>query len=106
MEIGVYACLGGFFYLLGLIYLARPRKKLVLYTLLSIMIGCAGLAAFLGLSHWIGILLFGQVASYNYPQDYLKQGLPGIMVLLLFPLWMLSPLLVAYLIARRNGSKS
>jgi len=106
MEIGVSLCLGGFFYMLGLLFLRRLGKKLVIYTLLSLLMGCVGLIAFLALSRWIGVMQFGQVASYNYPQDYLKQGFPGIMTLLLFPLWMLSPLLLAYWIARRNGRKA
>jgi hypothetical protein len=105
MEFGVYACLGGFIYLLGLFYLRRTGNKLLVYTLLSLVAGCAGLVAFLGLSHWIGVMQFGQVASYNYPRDYLRQGVPGILVLLLFPLWMLFPLLLACLIRRRDGSQ-
>jgi hypothetical protein len=106
VEIGIYACLGGLVYLLGLFYLRRSGRSLVVYTLLALVTGCAGLVAFLGLSQWIGVQHFGQVASYNYPRDYLKQGLPGILVLLLSPLWMLSPLLLAYVIRRRDGNQT
>lgn len=106
MEIGVYLCLSSAIYLLGLLFLARPSKKLVIYTLISLILGSAGLAAYLGFAHWIGVLQFGRAASFSYPQDYLKQGVPGLATCLLLPLWMLSPLLVAFLIARRYAAKA
>jgi hypothetical protein len=106
MEIGVYICLGGFFYLLGLLFLARPTKKVVLYTLLSLVMGCLTFVAFYGLSYLMGVMHHGQVYTYSYPQEYFWRGIPGWVAMLLLPLGIVSPLLAAFMIARQDGIKA
>lgn len=103
MYIGVYLCLSGIFYLFGLIWLARPSRRVLIYTGLAWLLAIVGLVVFEGFSALTGIAPFGEANSFSYPGDYLARGPLGWALMLVLPLGFLSPLLLAVWTARRRG---
>jgi hypothetical protein len=102
MYIGVYLCLSGFIMLPGVIVLSQPPRQRLKYALLSFLLVVLALVAFEGLSALTGLTRFGEPRDYSYPQDYLTYGPLGWLIMLLLPLGILSPLLLALVFHRKR----
>lgn len=102
MYIGVYLCLSGGFFLLGLVWLLHRGGRWSRYTVLAGGLSAAALPAFEILSAAAGLTTPGYPGNFNYPRDYLAFGPPGWALMLVPPLGVISPLLVAWWSNRRE----
>lgn len=74
--------------------------QLRLYAFKTVTLVLLGLVAFSFLSVWLGLLKFGAVADFNFPQDYIAAGLMGWLTLAVCLFGILSPIIAT----RMTGS--
>lgn len=92
---------------IGLLLFRTTTKRVALYCGLSVLFVVVGLVAFSILSAWAGILSLaigdGALVRYSvmFPASYLNSGAPGVGILLVGVLVVLSPMLAAWLINRQ-----
>ena len=79
-----------------------PGRRLPGYSLLAVLGSGFGLAAFVGLSVWAGLMRSRGAESYSLIPGYLDRGVVGWAVLLVLALGLLSPLALAVREARRS----
>jgi hypothetical protein len=101
MYIGVYLCLAGILYIAGAVVVARSGSRLVRYSAITAGFVLAALVAFEALSFPLGLSRIGVAREWSYPGDYLERGVFGWLVMLLLPLGILVPALVACVLYRR-----
>lgn len=107
MYIGVYLCASGVLFLLGPGWLLRRGGRWPGYIALAGGLSAVALLAFEILSAAAGLTTIGRPGHFNYPGDYLASGPVGWGLMLLPPLGVVSPLLVAWWSGRRaRGGES
>ncbi|MCI0393731.1 MAG: hypothetical protein L0332_07350 [Chloroflexi bacterium] len=102
MFIGVYLCMSGLVYWLGVAALASTRRHFALYSLLSFVLVLGAMAAFIGLSAVTDLMPVGGAGSWSYPGDYLVHGPVGWAIMLLPLVGLVAPLLAGLWLERRN----
>jgi hypothetical protein len=97
VSLAVFACL---------LIFTRLRPRLGLYSLVAASAALGFLILFVILSTGMGIMRFGEPQSYRYPDDYLAGGPLGWVTLLIPVFGLLTPIISAYWLNRRNGAKT
>lgn len=117
MFIGSYLCIGAVFLAIGYVVVSRWKGittdgSFVVrrYLFLAIIVQLTSLVLFFISSLASGLMELGGAGSWNYPQDYLKDGPIAWLIMLLPLLGILSPLILAlipprWLIADRPSSQ-
>lgn len=100
MEIGVYLFVSGLLWILGLVFVARLRQKLGIYSALGCIFPLIALALYLFLPVWVGIYGTATVrpdpVSWN---TYVERGgAIGIALLLLYVIGAFWPILAAWIV--------
>lgn len=106
MGIGVYLFMLGLLYFVILLLVPRLRPRMGIYGLVTFLVGMAVLIVFVLVSAWVGLMRFGQPFTLSIPQDYMQRGWSGYLLLVIPALGLLSPVIVAFLLVRRNRGKS
>lgn len=101
MFILAFLSLSGLVWLLGLLWFGPARLRLGIYSMLSLLFVLAGLILFTLLSWWVGLVRFGVPESLSIPEDYIAQGIVGLVLLLIGIVGMVSPAVAAWLVSRQ-----
>ncbi len=104
MFIGVYLCLSGMVWLLGLFIFLQARLRMGLYSALAIALTATGLILFTLFSMALGLVRFGTPENLSIPQDYIARGAVGVGVLLVGIVGILSPVYAAWWVNRKKGN--
>ncbi len=103
MFIGVYLCLSGIVWVLGLFIFLQARIRIGTYSALAALLAASGLILFTLISTEMGLVRFGVPYSLSIPDDYYARGVLGLAALLVGIAGVLSPLLAAGWVNRRKG---
>ncbi len=103
MFIGVYLCLSGMTWILGLFLFLAARVRIGAYSALALAFAASGLVLFTLLSMWLGLVRFGIPYNLNIPDDYYLHGVFGIATLIVGLAGVLSPLYAAWYVKRKKG---
>ncbi len=103
MFIGVYLCLSGIIWVLGLFIFLQARLRIGAYSALAVALAATGLILFILLSMGMGLVRFGTPYNLSIPDDYVARGVLGIGALIVGIVGILSPLYAAIWVSRRKG---
>ena len=101
MEIGAYLCFSGIVWILGLAFVAQARKRIRVYTALSLFLTLSALILFYLFSTWTGLIRANVVTSLDIPRDYVARGAVGLTILLVAILGLFSPAIAVCIVSRR-----
>jgi hypothetical protein len=103
MEIGVYLCVSGLLWLLGLVFVARLRQRIGMYAALGCLFPPLALALYLVVPLWTGIYGTATVRPdvVSWGTYFERGGVMGVALLLLYVIGAFWPVFAAWLLNRQ-----